>query len=195
MKYGVVFIHGLNKTPETWNRTEFGKEIDVEQTIRNKADTILVSVPDYTISPKEVMGPIVEQIRANPKKWIIVCHSLGVIHGNELLKHNLHIVGMVIIDPTPLNTEYLDLIRDRGWNDIVDYCTHELVTPAPSIELSIHLNYDEELPDAFARHIGYYRRFVGANDRSKIVIHPGKGHMIHYTDAPKIIRAITDMLR
>ncbi len=189
-KFGTIFIHGVGKIASNWNVTENNKNINIEKEIAKKSQTILVSIENYEISPVRCMEPIIQQIKdSNVKKWIIVCHSLGVIHGLELLKHNLAIIGINLIDPTALDTEYIDIIRERGWIDIVNYC--ENISLTTNIQWIIHLDYDNNL----SRKVTYYKKYIGANDKSAMILHPGKGHMIHYTDTAKIIHSITSMMK
>ena len=89
---GVIFIHGFNKTPDTWNKTESGKDILIEKLVSKKAHTLLVHIDDYDSNPSETVVPIIDQIKlVGLKKWTVVCHSLGVIYGLELLKSDIPI--------------------------------------------------------------------------------------------------------
>jgi hypothetical protein len=192
--FGVVFIHGYGKSSDTWNISEYGKVIGIENSIRVVMDTITITVDDYTSSPALITSSIIHKMENSQNKWIIVCHSLGVIHGFELLKHSRNIAGICLIDPTPLDEIYINVCRDRGWNDIADYCSNNKVSIHPSIRVSIHFDYNENIPENLARQVKYYKPLIGPNDKSKIIIHPGKGHMIHYTDAPKIIASIMSIV-
>lgn len=195
-KFGCVFIHGFNKNSTTWNITEYGKHIDIESIIKTKAETILVDIVDFKISPKIQMIPIIEQIMSSSiKKWIIVCHSLGVIHALELLRYSLPIIGVCLIDPTALDQEYINTLEERGWSDILDYCNNLQINIKPGIQYYIHIDYDTHDINGFNAKVEFYKKFAGPNDKSKLIIHPGKGHMIYYTDAPKIINSIISMMR
>lgn len=192
--FGVVFIHGYGKSSDTWNVSEHGKVIDIENSIRNRMDTITITINDYTISPVIAMSSVFHRMKISSNKWIIVCHSLGVIHGFELLKYPLNIVGICLIDPTPIDEIYINSCRERGWNDIADYCSNHKISILPSIRVSIHLDYNQNIPENLERQVKYYKPLVGPNDKSKFIIHPGKGHMIHYTDTPKIIASIMSIV-
>jgi len=195
MKPAVVFIHGFNKKSEYWNKNEFNKDINIEKIISKKAYTLLIQVDNYLVDPKMAVIPIIEQMKlCGQKKWTIVCHSLGIIYGLELLNYDMQISGLCLIDPTTLDNIFVEEITNDGWTEIVKYCITAKYNPSPKIIFHIHLDYDDDNQDRFARRIKFFKQFIGKNDKSKIIIHPNKGHMIHYTDAPKIISSILNII-
>ena len=200
MKHAVCFIHGFNKTPDTWNQTEAGKNINIEKIIsgKEKVKTLLVRIDNFKISPQILVTQLVEQMKSEPNKWTIVCHSLGVVYGLELLNHDITINGFCLVDPTSLNEEYIREITDSSWEEGATYCLNNFVKkvdyPAKII-FHIHLDYDIQDQIYFCHQIQYYKQFVGKNTKSKIIVHPGKGHMIHYTDTAKIIESILSLLK
>ena len=198
MEPAVIFIHGYNKKLEYWNKNEFGKEINIEKTISKKSYTLLIQIDNFEINPAIGIIPIIEQMKlVKNKNWIIVCHSLGVIYGLELLKHDIKIVGMCLIDPTSLDEIYIKELIDDNWMDIANYCSTEKYNPSSKIIFHTHFDYnqnDVNNVDYFNRQIKFYGKFINKNNKSKIIIHPNKGHMIHYTDSPKIINSISDLI-
>jgi len=195
MKPAVVFIHGFNKKSEYWNKNEFNKDINIEKIISKKAHTLLIQVDDYLINPKIAVIPIIEQMKlSEQKKWTIVCHSLGILYGLELLNYDIQINGVCLVDPSTLDNTFIEKITNRGWTEIAEYCTTVKYNPSPKIIFHIHLEYREDKQNRLARQIRFFKQFTGKNDKSKIIIHPNKGHMIHYTDAPKIISSILSIV-
>lgn len=172
MEPAVIFIHGYNKKLEYWNKNEFGKEINIEKTISKKSYTLLIQIDNFEINPAIGIIPIIEQMKlVKNKNWIIVCHSLGEIYIKELI--------------------------DDNWMDIANYCSTEKYNPSSKIIFHTHFDYnqnDVNNVDYFNRQIKFYGKFINKNNKSKIIIHPNKGHMIHYTDSPKIINSISDLI-
>lgn len=193
-KYHVVFFHGVGKTNTSWNESDSGKKIGVETSIATRAHTTLIQVDDFNTPPSVVVAPVIESIGGCDRKVIIVCHSLGIIHTLELLKHKLPVVGVCIIDPPPLDDRFIQVMDTRGWDNIVQWIQEYTFYPTTSICFSVHLDYDGSNQEQFARKVEYYKPLIGANDRSKMVIHPNKGHMIHWTATAKIVRAVGEMM-
>lgn len=199
MKPAVVFIHGFGKSSTTWNLTEFNKNINIEKLIAAKARTLLVQIDDYQADPAITVIPIVEKMKAENNKWTIVCHSIGVIYGLELLNHGLTISGFCLIDPSTPTESFVQEEIEDGYINIGTYCRSNFLEKKlqiePKIVFHVHLDYDPTDLDDFADGVEFYKQFVGKNDKSKIIIHPGKGHMIHYTDGPKIVNSILSLLQ
>jgi hypothetical protein len=57
-----------------------------------------------------------------------------------------------------------------------------------------HLNHQIDKVCEFNGCIKYFTPFTRKNDKSKIMIHPDKGHILHWYDAPKIIESIMLLL-
>lgn len=194
MTFAVAFIHGYNKTPNTWNTTEFGKNINIETMIATKAETLLIAI-DFDADPKQAIIPILTEMKSKNKKWIIVCHSLGVVYGLELLNYDINIHAVCLIDPTPLDDIYIkeSLITH---SHISKYCSNlgKIDYPAKII-FHIHLDYNSDELHILKQKTEFYKNLIGKNNRSAMFIHPGKGHMIHYTASPKIIESIMSLIK
>jgi len=185
-KPGVIFIHGLNKSANNWNISEFNKSINIEQQLVKKAHTILIQIDDYNNYP--ITSILNEMNKYKVKSWTVVCHSLGVVYGLHLLDHG--ITRICLIDPTVLDDVYFEELKTREWYNLLDLCKTEIKLNTKMI-FHIHLDYDDEFDDK----VKYYKKFIKVNDKSKMFIHPDKGHMIHYTDSQKIINSIMDLIK
>ena len=194
---GVIFIHGFNKTPDTWNKTESGKDILIEKLVSKKAHTLLVHIDDYDSNPSETVVPIIDQIKlVGLKKWTVVCHSLGVIYGLELLKSDIPITGVCLIDPTVPDAKFISKLEKEGRHVLKSYCKdHTQLDFPPKIIFHIHFDYDMRKPEKLSRKVQYYNGLTTKNDKSEIIIHMNKGHMLHYTDGPKIVNSIMNLIR
>ena len=195
MKTAVVFIHGFNKKSEYWNKNEFNKDINIEKIISKKTQTLLVQIDDYSINPKTIVTSIINQMKEfGQKKWIIVCHSLGVIYGLEILNHDIQIGGLCIIDPSTPNDKFIEKITSEGRVEMAEHSKNAQYGKPSKTIFHIHFDYDVNKPQRLTKQIKFFSQFTSANDKSKIIIHPNKGHMIHYTDTPKIISSILTMI-
>lgn len=195
--FNVIFIHGLGKNSNQWNITEHGKNINIEKIVASKSSTLMYDIKDFTEDPQLIINDIIEKIKSIKGGWIIVCHSLGAIYSLGLLVHDISIIGFVLIDPTPFDTKYIEIIQERGWIKVVNYFNNTTFSPSPSpkIRFNIHLNYEIDQSELFNRQVEYYTKFSNKNSKSKIILHPEKSHMLHYTDAPKIIESILEMTK
>ena len=63
------------------------------------------------------------------------------------------------------------------------------------IVFHIHLEYDENNLSKLSGQVKFYKQFDTKNSRSKNVIYPNKGRMIHYADVPKIVDSILSILK
>lgn len=184
---GIIFIHGFNKTSNDFNKTEQGKDINIEKQIGKRNHTILIQIDNY-MDVDTNMKNIIEKLKKyNVKEWILVCHSLAIIYCLQLLKYNIF-SGVCLIDPT-----VLDDISIKEYNINMDNYI-KVNDISTKIVFHIHLNYDEKDLEYFSRQVKYYSKFIGKNDKSKMIIHPNKSHMLHYTDSPKILRSILDLI-
>lgn len=185
-KSGVILIHGLNKSCDTWNITEFGKSINIEQQLAKKAHTILIQIDDY--NNYHITNILNEMDKYKVKSWIVVCHSLAIVYGLHLLNHG--ITRVCLIDPTVLDDIYFEELKKREWFNLLDLCEIDIKLSAKVI-YHIHLDYDDKFDDK----VNFYKKFIKQNDKSKMFVHPDKGHMIHYTDSQKIINSIMDLIK
>ena len=203
----VIFIHGNHKKATSWNVTDFGKVINIEATIKKKNRTLLIQVDDFTVSPSKLVRSFVESMK--DQQWIIVCHSLGIVYCYEFVKH-LKIVGICFIDCTPLDETFLKKLScniDNTCDELnsvapssssrdellYDYIKNIRWDLSPKIICHVHINYQSD--EKFDRKVKYFSSITRKNDKSKMMIHPGKGHMIHYNDSAKIIDSITQLIK
>lgn len=184
----VVFIHGNHKKADSWNVTESGKIINIEKSIK-KVKTFLIQIDDFTVPPVGLISLIKDEMTSY--RWIIVCHSLGIIHCYEFTKH-LNIAGICFIDCTPLDNVFLQKLENLS---LIEYIKGMKWNLSPRIICHVHLDYNNVNMEQFNRKIEYLTPFIRKNDKSKIIIHPDKGHMIHYTDGPKIIDSINQLIK
>jgi len=187
----ILFIHGKGKKSETWNTTESGKIIDIEKSLSKNVHTMLLQVDDFTIIPSKLIDQIIDDMRFY--RWIIITHSLGVVHAFELLGRQIMIDGLCFIDPTAFTGRYIDSIKQF---EIAEWIKEQLIIEVtPRIVFHIHINYQSgREEDLFQEKIIEYSKFTHKNDKSRVIVHYNKSHMIHYTDAPKIIDSLKDLL-
>lgn len=193
---GVLFLHGLGKNSSQWNVTEFDKTIDIEKSVATtKIKTVLYDLPDFSRDPRAIIEEIadyIDSIGESKRLWTIVAHSLGAMYALGLIGF-IKVSGLVLIDPTVFDVGYIDDLRKRDWPLVVDYLSSSDFEPFPKTRYHVHLNYDDA--EKFERKMRYYSKFTTKNHRSKIIVHPDSSHMIHYTDAPKIIDSIQIIIR
>jgi len=189
----VIFLHGNHKKADHWNMTEFGKSINIESIIGKRVKTFLIQIDDFTKHPLGALSGRLDEMKRY--KCVVVCHSLGVLHCYELLKH-LVVIGICFLDCTALPV-YLEEIRateDPVCDHLISYIQDMVWNIPSSIICHVHFNYEWSNAAYFDHQIAYYTPLTRKNDKSKIVVHPNKSHMIHYTDAPKIIHSILTLL-
>lgn len=184
---GVVFIHGNHKTIETWNLSEFGKKIDIEVSIRKRTETVMIQVDDFLLGPEDTVKSLLPSMMN--RRWVIVCHSLGIVYCYELLKH-LTITGICFIDCTDLEAFGKEL-ADKPPCPLQDYLKEVKWNLSTKIVCHVHLNFPSE---DFEQRVDYFSGWTRKNEKSKMIIHPRKGHMIHYTDSQTIIFSIMELL-
>lgn len=184
----VLFIHGKGKKAETWNVSEFGKKICIEESLKKSVHTMMLQIDDFTVLPSRLVDKKIGDMRRH--RWTIVSHSLGVMYIFELLGRDIIIDGFCLIDPTPFTSKYIETMKTI---EISDWIKEQLIIDiAPKIIFHVHISYPSP---SFEEKIDSYSKFTRKNDKSKVILHNGKGHMIHYTDAPKIIDSINDLLK
>ena len=192
-KVGMMFIHGYNSSPETWQVNGSGQALPYQSEFSKNHLVVNAYIPDYAQPDQELILPLLKIIQSNEvSSWIIVTHSLGIRLGLALGRvKGLPIKALIGLDPTSLDEFYQEVMVSRGWNKKI-ISSHDLL-PARII-VRIHLGCSNDNLGALQRPIQYYGRFVGANLKSVLQIHPNKGHMIHWTDCPKIMESIHQVI-
>ena len=184
MQSAVVFIHGKGKHKSHWNVTEFGKVTNIENTISKSAKTFLLQVDNFDLHPKEVIEPFISEMEKY--KCVIVCHSLAIVYAWEILKC-IPVIGLCLIDTTALDI--------YSKNETVPNYIKEIVWNIPNkLVVHVHLNYTLDKLTDFDEQVSYYTPFIRKNEKSNMMIHPYKSHMLHYSDSPKIIESIKLLL-
>ncbi len=100
-----------------------------------------------------------------------------------------------MVDPTPLDEEYLNKLESSSPNSpLSQYLKQTTFSINNQIPIRIHLSYLEIEETKFKRQVAYYKSYANKNTRSVLILHPDRGHMIHYKDSGKIIASILELL-
>lgn len=172
MPKGVIFIPGRN---QSFNSFRF-----VVEPIQKMVPIVSISISDFN-------NLIIEKPDSKID-WVIVAHSLGVVPA--LLLKSLKIKGLCLIDPTPLDQEYLEKILERKWFNLADQI-NQINIKAEKYPVHLHFDPDKNL----TRKIQYYKKLVQTHQISKMIIYPDAGHMIHLKHPDKIIQSIRELLK
>lgn len=183
-KKGIIFLSGRGKKYTTWNVTENGKYIGLEEMFRKRCNTCLVefdpeddiyynkhfeteNIADIPklLDERTVLDPLIAILDPNVK-WFVVTHSYGSYFASLLPKSLIH--GMVLIDPVSTN----------------------LLMFKFTIPIVVHLNI---LPNNTDR-ICDWTTVTNYHNKSAIIVHYDIGHMIHWSQPGKIQHSIENIL-
>jgi len=203
----VVFIHGFQKDPSTWNRTESGKVINIEETIRNSSATILVHLKDddYIRSVYDVSMELFKEILSKVSKLgkiIIIAHSYGAFYALSMAKlYPQRIHALLLLDPTAKTESYRNyLIKDGTDVQIAKLKNFDdLPDPVPlnsKIIVKVYLKLDlSDWNDSTNDKLSYFDKFTRVNLNSDIIICPNRSHMLHYDMSDKFIAVVKQLIK
>lgn len=122
IKKNVLFIQGFLKSYSTWNTTESGKNIGIENSIQAFATTIMIDFDrvDYLLPNHDLCQIIQSKLEEIGlySNLTIVCHSYGSFIAIGLAELNPKIInGIVFIDPTRKHPGYLNYINRMATSD------------------------------------------------------------------------------
>jgi predicted alpha/beta hydrolase family esterase len=206
----VVFIHGFGKNSETFNISEFGKELNIEKTIRTIAQTVLIDIEenDYLLTVPDVANTIYDKIKQFKNIWI-VAHSYGCFYAIQLAEQYHNIVkGIILLEPTVKSDQYKIYLENLPKSPVNDaklknfdslpngsnIKNKTIVQVHLSITQWVNLSTSISNVDEFESKIDKIKRWTNANVISEIVIYPSKSHMIHYDCPLKIIHKIRQLI-
>ena len=212
-KKAVLFIHGRGGNPGQWNASDTGRTTNIEKSIAaTGVKTLCVDIPDFNDDPEGTLDRIftltetIDALETCPREWILVGHSLGAIYALALsfLPRKLtNIKAVVLVDPTPFDCDYIDKLHDRGWKNLAGYVNRlfrETGDPdiSPKIRFHVHLDFTTTFSSKgvadFFRKVEFYTRYTKPNVKSRLQIHPDKGHMLLHSDAPKILNSVLEAM-
>jgi pimeloyl-ACP methyl ester carboxylesterase len=186
----VVFIHGYNQNAEHWDVTETGKEIKVAERCSGRFLTISIGldITDYC-QPIDLVCMDIDRYLSLYSNITLVSHSFGAFYAIGLslafpTKYN----RLLLLNPTLKTNAYREfVIKHRPELDF-DELPDGLALQAKTI-VRIHHEYpiDEEK-------ISILDGLTNKNVKSRLVIHPGKGHMLHYQIPATIIDAVIELV-
>lgn len=202
-KKTVLFIHGFGKTGEQWNITEYGKEINIESHIRKTHNTILVTLhdDDYFRSISDVSDEIDRKIEDLIKtKIICVTHSYGSFYAISMsIKFKNLFDTIIMLDPTIKTPEYLQYLKTLNYSEKNQYQidNFDIIYPnhldiPKNIIVKIHLNINDKNENSnIINDLTLLGEITKHNVKSRLMIHIGVSHMIHY----KIPHVIIDSIK
>lgn len=209
-KNTVIFFNGFRKQYTTWNITETGKQINIEERIRKNHNTILIDFQeeDYKQSIPDMSEHIHTMlINSHPdllRNVTIVGHSYGCFYALYLAE-KYRILKILLIEPVIKSPSYLEYIINRSVVskmplefNTVEVCAinnYDMLPTGENIKsrviVRIHVNCDNEE----IKHLKEYSLLTNKNTKSRLVVHYKKSHMIHYTQADVILNSITELLQ
>jgi pimeloyl-ACP methyl ester carboxylesterase len=216
-KKTVIFIQGFLKSANDFNMRESGTKISIEDRISNKYNTIRMEFDpnDYMRPISDITDDIIREIKnLMETEILIVSHSRGSFNALDLAKTNPKVFNkLLLIDPTIKNSSYKQELS-KGINNIeksiVDIIHEymlktfdslpEVTDLKPNIIIQTYINFNTQLmshPEYYltlANKIKLLNKITNKNTKSKIIIQPDIGHMIHYFIPDKIINSINELL-
>lgn len=207
IKSVVVFIHGFRKDSSTWNRTDSGKVIGIEESVRKVASTVLVDLKndDYVRPIHEVSVVVFDEILSKVSKIskiIIVAHSYGAFYAISIAKlYPQRIHALLLLDPTAKTESYRNyLIKDgsdiqaaklRNFDALPDSAALN-----PKIIVKVYLKVDlSEGNDDMIDKLSYFDKFTKVNLNSDIIMCPNRSHMLHYDMPDKFITVVKQLVK
>mgnify|MGYP001243237282 CR=1 FL=1 len=200
-KYIVIFIHGFNKNSSSWNKTDSGKIINIEETIKKKATTVLIDLFEdiYSEPIPEIANKLYNNIKSSiPKmgKIIIVAHSYGAFYALSLAQSNHeHIYGILLLDPIVKSDEYKNYLAKSNSPIQLEKLKNfdSIPNPIPlknKIIVKICLKVDDDIYEKTQ----YFDKLTRNNINSDILVYPNRSHMLHYDMHDKIISIIKQLM-
>lgn len=201
-KKTVLFIHGFGKTGNQWNITEYNKEINIESHIRKTYNTILITLHDndYIRPISDVSVEIYKALDDLLKtKIICVTHSYGSFFAMSMsIQYPKLFDAIVMLDPTIKTDDYLQYLKSLEYNtknqyqiDNFNMYPNHLDIPK-NIIIKIHLNVDPCLDkDNITKDLTQLDKITKHNVKSRLMVHIGVSHMIHY----KIPHIVIDSIK
>lgn len=200
-KNTIVFIHGFRKDTSSWNYDSKGKALLVEETLSQVSNTILIQLEeeDYLFPVSYVSEKIYTSLfDFLNTKITLVTHSNGSFYALKLAENYPNIFNkLFLIDPTIKTPEYLEYLKNFP-EDLVE-CSQVVnfedlptgINFQPKVIVRIHFDYDED----YTSIIPYYNRLTNKNTKSRLILHYGIGHMIHWKIPHVIIDSIKELIK
>lgn len=198
----ILFLHGFLKDTSTWNVTESGKSILIQEQLSKKYATGLVQFEEHDyLKPVTMVSEelYIELSKLNIKcKITIVAHSLAAFYAICLVRDHQDIIkAVILIDPTAKTQIYYNHLKNAQSNDSIHQAKlsnysvlPEAIYLPPRIIIKIYLAYPREnIEDV----ITYYEKMVKNNISSDIILCPGRSHMLHYEIPAKFIQLINEL--
>ena len=148
----IIFLHGLMKTGTSWNVSEFGLNLGIEEFFRKISSTTLVSfeLSDYNSKSTEISNQIYSYLIETDQKMkrlIIVGHSVGGLYAMKLAELYPKLVnGLILIDIPIKSSIYLDYLKTK-FNQETDLIIKNITQS--------QLNNFDDLPDGQSLYQNY----------------------------------------
>lgn len=203
----VIFIHGFQKDPSTWNITEHGKAVGIEETVRKVSATVLVHLKDddYVRPVPEVSAELFDDILSKiPKigKIIIVAHSFGAFYALSMANlYPKQIHALLLLDPTAKTKSYRNyLIKDGSDVQMAKLRNFDSLPNSiplnPKITVKVYLKLDmSEQNDSINDILSYFDKFTKVNINSDIIVCPNRSHMLYYDMPDKFISVVKQLIK
>lgn len=203
-KKTVLFIHGFGKTGDQWNISEYNKEINIESHLRKTHNTVLITLneDDYIRPISDISTEIYKTIEDLLKtKIICVTHSYGSFFAISMSIQYPKLFDVIImLDPTLKTNKYLEYLKTLDYSiknqykiDNFDMMYPNHLDIPKNIIIKIHLNIDPCLDTDYniINDLTLLGEITKHNVKSRLMIHIGVSHMIHY----KIPHIIIDSIK
>lgn len=200
-KNTVLFIHGFRKNYTDWNVTEKGKTISIEERVRKHHNTILVHIAeeDYKQPIASIGDTIYNEISVvTSTSIVIIAPSYGCLYALYLAEI-YHIDKLFLIEPVIKSESYLRKLQDNAVGkdpnsiEVYKVNNYDSLPTGEHIHsrviVRIHINIDGEIPN-----IKELNALTNKNTKSRLIVHHGVSHMIHYTKTDTIYDSITELL-
>lgn len=180
-KKGIIFLSGRGKKYDTWNVTENGKIIGLEENYRKRCNTCLVEFDvedeiyydkyiDNVLEPVDQEASILNrliEVLDNKVKWFVVAHSYGSYFASLLPKVLIH--AFILIDPVSVN-----------------FLTFKNFT----VPIIVHLDIGSD----DTKRISNWTSVTNYNNKSAVIVYYQIGHMIHWKQPGKIQNTLDNIL-
>lgn len=178
-KKGIIFLSGRGKKYTTWNVTENGKKIGLEEVFRKRCNTCLVEFDtedeiyynkyidgSIDLDESSIVNPLIEVLDRNVK-WFVMAHSYGSYFASLLPKSLIH--GIILIDPVSVNLSAFERF---------------------TVPIIVHVNI---IPNDTTR-ICDWTSITNYNNKSAVLVYYEIGHMIHWKQPGKIQNSLENIL-
>ena len=219
IKSCVIFIHGFGKSSEDWSKMNLDKNLRNQillitfnnETYLDSFDKVSHDIINYVIEKKLYSS------------WIIIGHSIGSFYAQTIAKlYPKNIIGLILIDSSYKTSEYYNILKQKINNDdkseiIQNWLNNWDQVPDPNelrskIIVICHINViadGKKLNKYIVREFNgnelvyyknlqnrllYFKQLTNKNNKSLLIAHIDKSHMLHHECSNQIIQSIKSLI-